>query len=175
MPAPYADFLTLAQDRYSVRQFDSRPVAQEDIDRILRAAQLAPTGCNNQPQQILVFQSQDALAKMRECTKCHFNAPLGMLVCYDTNQSWKRKYDGADSGWVDASIVTTHMMLAAHEAGVGSTWVMYFDPAAVRTRFELPENLIPVALLVMGYPAEDTQVNPLHHQTKTTEEMVRYL
>ena len=169
------DFLTLAQERYSVRKFDSRPVAKEDIERILRAGQVAPTACNFQPQRIFVLQSEDALAKMRICTKCHFDAPLGLLVCYDSNQSWKRKFDGQDSGWVDASIVTTHMMLAAHELGVGSTWVMYFDPAAMRAEFELPENLIPAALLVMGYPASDAEVNPLHLQKKAIVETVTYL
>ena len=166
------DFLTLSQERYSVRKFAQKPVAQEDIERILRAGQLAPTGCNYQPQHVYVLQSEEALAKMRKCTKCHFNAPLGMLICYDVNQSWKRKYDGADAGWVDASIVTTHMMLEAHELGVGSCWVMYFIPDAVRTEFELPDNQIPVALLVMGYPAEDAQINPLLEQTKP---MVTYL
>ncbi len=169
------DFLTLAQERYSVRKFVNKPVAQQDIDRILRAGQLAPTGCNNQPQHVFVLQSEEAIAKMRKCTKCHFDAPLGMLVCYDINQSWKRRYDGADSGWVDASIVTTHMMLEAHEIGVGSCWVMYFIPEAVKTEFDLPDHLVPVALLVMGYPAEDAQINPLHEQTKPLEELVTRL
>jgi len=169
------DFLTLAKERYSVRRFANRSVSQEDIDCILRAGQLAPTACNNQPQHVYVIRSEEALAKMRRCTKCHFDAPLGMLICSDLNQTWKRRYDGADSCWVDASIVTTHMMLEAHERGVGSTWVMYFDPEAVKTEFELPDNLLPVALLVMGYPAEDAQMNPLHEQTKTIEEMVTYL
>lgn len=172
---PYTDFLTLAGERYSVRKFRQEPVAQETIERILRAGQLAPTGCNNQPWHVFVMQSEEALAKMRMCTKCHFNAPLGMLVCCDVNQSWKRKYDGADAGWVDASIVTTHMMLEAHEQGVGSCWVMYFIPEAVKTEFELPDNLIPVALLAMGYPAEDAEVSPLHHQTKPMEELVTRL
>lgn len=169
------DFLTLARDRYSVRQFADRQVSQQAIDRILQAGQAAPTGCNNQPQHVFVLQSEEALRKMRLCTKCHFNAPLGMLICYDQNQSWKRRYDGADSGWVDASIVTTHMMLEAWEQGVGSCWVMYFDPEAIRTEFALPDHLIPVALLTMGYPADDAQVNPLHHQTKPMEELVTVL
>lgn len=171
----YTDFLTLAEERYSVRKFSDKSVPQETIDRILRAGQLAPTGCNNQPQHVFVIRSEEALAKMRLCTKCHFGAPLGMLVCYDANQSWKRKYDGADSGWVDASIVTTHMMLEAHEQGVGSCWVMYFDPEAVKVQFELPDHLIPVALLVMGYPAENAEASPLHCQTKPLEELVTCL
>ena len=169
------DFLTLATERYSVRKFAEQAVAQDTIRQIVRAAQLAPTACNNQPQKVLVLQTEEALNKMRKCTKCHFNAPLGMLICYDQTQSWKRKFDGADSGWVDASIVTTHMMLAAQDLGVGSTWVMYFEPEIVRKEFELPDQLIPVALLAMGYPAEDAEPNPLHYQTKTTEELVTYL
>ncbi len=169
------DFLSLAKERFSVRQFADKPVPAEVIERILEAGQTAPTACNFQPQHVFVIQSEEALAKMRKCTKCHFNAPLGMLVCYDSTQSWKRKYDGQDSGWVDASIVTTHLMLEAWDQGVGSTWVMYFIPEAVKAEFELPDHLIPAALLVMGYPAEDAQVNPLHHQTKALQEIVTYL
>ena len=169
------EFLHLAAERYSVRRFRHEPVSQEAIDKILQAGHLAPTGCNFQPQRIFVIRSAEGMEKLRACTKCHFDAPLGMLICYDVNQSWKRKYDGADSGWVDASIVTTHMMLEAHELGVGSCWVMYFDPQAIRCEFGLPEQLIPVALLVMGYPAEDAQINPLHSQTKPMEELVTIL
>ena len=170
-----SDFITLAGQRYSVRQFSDKPVTQEAISQILRACQLAPTACNNQPQKVFVLQSEDALAKMRKCTRCHFNAPLGILICYDETQSWKRKFDGADSGWVDASIVTTHMMLAAQDLGIGSTWVMYFDPEITKAEFELPGHLVPVALLAMGYPAENAEPNPLHYQTKTIEELVTCL
>ena len=169
------DFLSFSQSRYSVRKFKQEPVKQEAIDHILRAGQIAPTACNFQPYHVFVLQSEETIAKMRKCTKCHFDAPLGMLICYDNTQSWKRKYDGQDSGWVDASIVTTHMMLEAWNQGVGSCWVMYFIPEAVKTEFELPDHLVPVALLVMGYPAEDAEVNPLHNQTKPLEELVSFL
>lgn len=169
------DFLTFAQSRYSVRKFKPEPVRQQDIDLILRAGQIAPTGCNYQPYHVYVLQSEEALAKMRRCTKCHFDAPLGMLVCSDTSRSWKRKYDGADAGWVDASIVTTQMMLEAYAQGVGSTWVMHFDPAIVREEFALPETQIPVAILVMGYPADDVQASPMHSQNKAMDEIVKYL
>ena len=169
------DFLTLAKERFSVRKFSKQSVSQDVIDRILLAGQAAPTACNFQPQHVFVLQSEEALAKLRQCTRCHFDAPLAMLVCYDRLQSWKRKFDGQDSGWVDASIVTTHLMMEAWDQGVGSTWVMYFDPEAIKTEFALPENLIPAALLVMGYPAEDAQINPLHTQKKPLSETVTYL
>ncbi len=169
------NFIDLAAARYSVRSFKQDPVSQEHIDSILRAGHLAPTGCNNQPQRILVIQSAEAMDKLRACTRCHFGAPMAMLVCYHKDECWTRKYDGESCGWVDASIVTTHMMLQAAEEGVGTTWVMHFDPFAVRKEFGLDDALVPVALLVMGYPAEDCAPNPLHHQARPMEELVSFL
>lgn len=169
------DFLTLAKERFSVRKFKDTPVPADTIESIMYAAQAAPTACNFQPQHIFVLQSKEALSKLRQCTRFHFDAPLAMLICYDRTQSWKRRYDGQDSGWVDASIVTTYLMLAAWEQGIGSTWVMSFDPEAAKAEFDLPDHLIPVAFLPMGYPAEDAQVNPLHYQNKSLEETATYL
>ena len=111
---------------------------------------------------------------MRKCTKCHFGAPAALLVCYDKNECWKRSYDGKTSGEIDASIVTTHMMLEAASLGVGTTWVMYFMPDAIREEFEIPDPIEPVALLVMGYPAPDAKPNPGHTQFRPMEELVFY-
>lgn len=168
------DFLSLAADRYSVRKFKEEPVEQAAIDKILLAGHLAPTGCNNQPQRVLVIRSEEGMEKLRACTKCHFGAPMAMLVCYHKDECWTRRYDGEACGWTDASIVTAHMMLAAHDLGVGTTWVMHFDPFAMRRAFELPEEWIPVALLPMGYPAEDCAPAPLHGQFRPMEELVSY-
>lgn len=172
---PNTGFLALAEQRYSVRKFAAKQVEQVALERILRAGQVAPTACNKQPQMIYVLRSPQAMEKLRKCTTSHFNAPMALLVCYDSEQSWKRSFDGQDSGWVDASIVTTQMMLEAYAQGVGSTWVMHFDPTAVREEFALPETQIPVAILVMGYPADAVQASPMHTQNKAMDEIVKYL
>lgn len=168
------DFFTLAAERYSVRKFQKEHIKQSEIDRILQAGHLAPTGCNYQPQRILVLNSDESIQKLKNCTKCHFDAPTAMLICYHKDETWKRPYDGALSAPVDACIVTTHMMLAAWEIGVGSTWVMHFDPYAMREAFRIPEDVEPVALLVMGYPAEDAEPLPLHSQSRPLSEVVVY-
>lgn len=167
-------FAELVQARYSVRKFDARPIEEEKLERILEAGRLAPTGCNYQPQRILVLNTDESMEKLRSCTKCHFGAPTALLVCHNTAESWVRKYDGALSSPVDAVIVATHMMLAAHDAGVGCCWVMHFDPAAVREAFGIPAGVEPAALLVMGYPAEDARPLPLHFKTRPQEETVVY-
>ena len=168
------DFLTLATDRYSVRKFENKHLEKEIIDKILSAGHVAPTGCNYQPQRILVINTDESTEKLKKCTKCHFNAPTAMLICYNKDESWVRKYDGALSAPVDASIVTTHMMLMAHSIGVGSTWVMHFDPFAMREEFNIPQNYEPTALLVMGYPADDAEPLNLHSEFRPIEEVVSY-
>ena len=126
------DFLELAAKRYSVRKFKEEKVRQEDLDKILKAGMLAPTAHNDQPQRILVINSDEALEKLKKCTACHFNAPTALLICSDKDACWTRKYDGKKSYDIDAAIVTTHMMLEAENIGVGTTWVMHFRPQVVR-------------------------------------------
>ena len=169
------DFIQLAEKRFSVREFSDRKVEKEVVEKIVKAGQLAPTACNLQPQRIFVIESEDALAKLRKCTACHYNAPLAFLVCFDKEECWKREFDGKFSGDIDASIVCTHMMLEAADLGVGSTWVMYYIPEAVKEEFELPDSLESTAILVMGYPGEGTMPSPQHQQKKPAEETVRYL
>ena len=168
------EFQKLIEERYSVRKFKGDTVSQEAIDKILDAGHIAPTGCNNQPQRILVIKSKAALSKLKECTRCHFDAPLAILVCYNKDESWERPFDGALAAPVDAGIVTTHMMLKAWDMGIGSCWVMHFDPGAIREKFNIPENIIPEALLVMGYPAEDATPSPRHSAFRPMEEVVFY-
>ena len=167
-------FIDLAASRYSARSFEKTPVPDDKIALILEAGRLAPTACDNQPIGIIAVKSEEGLAKLRKCTECHFGAPLAFIVCCDKNVCWKRSFDGKQSGDIDASIVATHMMLEAADIGIGSTWVMYFIPDAVRTEFDLPENIDPVAILVMGYPAGDCVPSKRHTQRKPLTELVKY-
>lgn len=168
------EFTNLIEERYSVRSFKPGHLPREVLEKILRAGHLAPTGCNYQPQRILVLNTDGSMEKLRSCTKCHFGAPTALLVCHNTAESWVRKYDGALSSPVDAVIVATHMMLAAHDAGVGCCWVMHFDPAAVREAFGIPAGVEPAALLVLGWPAGDARPLPLHFKARPLEETVVY-
>ena len=52
------DFLTLAENRFSVRDFLNKEIEKEKMDKILKAAQIAPTAKNNQPQKIYILKSK---------------------------------------------------------------------------------------------------------------------
>ena len=135
------DFLELAKERYSCRSFADKKVEKEKLEKILEAGRIAPTAVNYQPQRILVLQEPEKLAKLSECTRFGWGAPVIMIICYDKNISWKRKYDGKDEGIIDASIVTTQMMLEIQDLGLGTTWIGSFDPQKIREVYEIPENL----------------------------------
>lgn len=168
------DFEKVIEERFSVRKFQDKHLEKEIIDKLIHAGHVAPTGCNLQPQRILVINTDEAIDKLKRCTKCHFDAPTAMLVCYNKEESWVRKYDGALSAPVDASIVATHIMLEAQNIGVGACWVMHFDPNAMREAFNIPEAVEPVALLVMGYPHPDAAPIEMHSTFRPIDEVVFY-
>lgn len=171
------DFLELAKNRYSERYYDSRPVEQDKLDRILEAGRLAPTACNYQPQKFYLIRSEEAKSKLRAVTHFHFNAPLTILVCYDAEEVWSRPdgfYQGIyNSGEQDASIAATSMMFAAEELGIHSVWVRGFDTRQVMDTFGLPDNIIPVMMLVMGYPRSDARPSDWHFIRRPMEDFVR--
>jgi nitroreductase len=166
------DFNTLTTLRYSVRKFKDRPVEQEKLDLLLEAARNAPTAANRQPQRLFLVTRPEGLEKIDRCTACRFGAPGVFLICYDSAQCWVRPFDGQDSGMVDASIITTHLMYQAVDLGLGTTWVMHFDPAAAVKEFQLPPAFVPAAMLIFGYPAEDAAPADRHYQRHPREHIL---
>lgn len=151
------DFMELASQRYSVRSYSERPVEQEKIDLILKAAQLAPTAVNYQPQMIYVLKSEVAMNKINRLCRCIYGAPMVFLICSDERKTWKSQTErGYSTGEMDCSIVCTHMMLEAWEQGLGSVWVRLFDVKAVTKAFDLPPYIKPICLLPVGYASEDS-------------------
>ena len=153
-------FLDLAAERYSVRSYSNQPVEQEKIDLILKAAQLAPTAVNYQPQMIYVLKSDEAIAKINRLCRCIYGAPLVFLVCSDERKTWKSQTEpGYSAGEMDCSIVCTHMMLEAWEQGLGSVWVRLFNVAEVAKAFDLPPYIKPICLLPVGYAAPGSKMS----------------
>lgn len=168
------NFLELAKDRFSVREFSPRPVEDEKIEKILESAKVAPTAVNFQPQKLYVIKSPEAVKKLTDIRNV-FGAPLAVIICYDDALSWKNSKDNYhDSGEVDASIVTTHMMLQAWELGIGSCWIGAFNPQEISRAFGIPANEHPVAILSLGYAAEGCKPSDRHAAYRPNDEMVRY-
>lgn len=169
-------FMELASNRFSERHFDSRPIEEEKLQKILEAGRIAPTACNYQPQRIYVLKSPAALEKARTTKASLCSCPLVLLVCYDSDTVWKnpgdRCYEHYNAGEQDASIVAASMMFEAEELGVHSLWIRGFDSKTVIETFNLPVNHIPVMMLALGYPGEGSHPAHLHSKRKPLSETV---
>ena len=168
------DFLDLAKKRYSSRKYLDKKVEKEKIDKILEAANVAPTASNRQPQRIIVLDNEESIKNIEVATKT-FGAPLVFVICADLSEAWVRKYDHMNSGEIDASIITTHMMMEATELGLGSVWVCYFEPEELRDALNIPESVEPINILVVGYADDEAKAVDRHSETrKPVEETVYY-
>ena len=159
------NFLDNAKKRYSVRSYKSQKVEQEKLDLILEAARVAPTAANLQPVRLIVVQEKEGLAKIEKAANI-YNAPLAVIVCADHSTAWTRPFDKNQTGDIDASILTDHMMLQASELGLGTVWVCYFKPDILSQEFNLPANLEPVNILVIGYADEEPADPDRHGKTR---------
>jgi nitroreductase len=142
--------------RRSIRQFENRSIPDEIIKDLLTAAMSAPSAGNQQPWHFVIIDDPQALGKVPELNPyagMARQAPLAILVCGDLNLE---KFPGY---WVqDCSAATQNMLLAAHAKGLGAVWTGIFPledrVEGFRALCGLPENVIPLALVVLGYPAQ---------------------
>ena len=134
------EFSDVIQNRYACKKFDGTPVAKEALDAILAAGRLAPTAKNLQEQHVYVIQSEEGLKKIDELTPCRYGAPVVLLVAFDTTNVFTYPGDKYKSGVEDATIVATHLCLAATNVGIENCWLNFFDPDKAKELFGLPEN-----------------------------------
>ena len=166
------DFLQLARDRYSCRAFSDAPVEAEKIQALVDAAVAAPTAVDKQPWHLWVVESLEAVERISALTRFNFGAKVILALGAAADEAWVRKYDGRNFADVDASIVGTHIMLAAHDLGLGTTWVGHFDAPAVKEAFPEMADYDLVALFPLGYPAEDAEPAPMHFKRRPADELV---
>ncbi len=169
------DFREVIRNRYSCKKYSDRAVEPEKLENILEAGRLAPTAKNLQEQHIYVVQSEGALAKIDELTPCRYGAPVVLAVAFDRNNVFTYPGGKRDSGVEDATIVATHMILAAADEGLDSCWINFLDPEKTAEALGLPENEEILMLMDLGYAAEGAGPLPNHDSRKPLSETVSYL
>jgi len=169
------EFSDVIRQRYSCKAFEARQVEKTKLEAILEAGRLAPTAKNLQEQYVYVVQSPEGLAKIDKATPCRYGAPTALVVAFDTGNVFTYPGGKHNSGREDASIVATHMMLAAANEGVDSCWLNFFDPEVLANELGLPENEEILMILDLGYAAKGAQPLPPHNQRKPLSDTVRYL
>ena len=169
------EFKEVIKNRYSCKKYCDRQVEAEKLEAVLNAGRLAPTAKNLQEQHIYVVQSEEMLAKIDQLTPCRYGASTVLVVAFDKNNVFTYPGEKRDSGVEDASIVATHLTLAAADEGVDSCWLNFFDPEKMAEALGLPGNEEVLMLLDLGYAEEGAGPLANHASRKPLEETVTYL
>jgi nitroreductase len=169
------DFIQLAKNRYSCRNFDNKPVEQEKLDLVLEAGRIAPSAANLQPWYFIVIKEKENLEKIWKVYSREWfrNAPCVIIICGNHSQSWKRK-DRKDHCDIDIAITTDHMTLEAADLGLGTCWICNFDAELCTKLFNLPANLEPIVLLPLGYPSGTSDPDRHETQRKLLKDLLSY-
>lgn len=150
-------------NRKSVRSYTDRAVSREQIDTLLRAAMAAPTGRDMRPWKFVVVDDKETLAALAEQLPHHKMLPeaaVAIVVCGDLSVV-DDKGEASRNWTFDCSAATENLLLMAEAMGLGAVWtgIHPYDErvTAVRSALELPEEIIPLNLIPIGYPKGDPQ------------------
>jgi nitroreductase len=144
--------------RVSVRAFTDKPLTKEQIDTLLEVMVAAPSGGNRQPWRIMVVKNQqvkEELAIAAHEQDFIATAPVIFAVCRVPEESAARYRDRGRNlySFQDTAAMTENLLVAAHAMGLGGCWIGAFRDNEVARILECPDDVYPVALIPVGYPA----------------------
>jgi nitroreductase len=157
------DFHDAVQKRLSVRSYKPDPIPEDSLNRILEAGRLAPSAKNCQPWKFIIVKDPEVKnALVPACRGQSFiaEAPVVICACALSDMAWK----GMGGYWtaeaVDVTIALEHMILAAAAEGLGTCWIGAYTEAEVKKVLAIPDNVKPIALTPLGYPARESKPRP---------------
>jgi len=150
------DVFEAIKGRRSVRQYKPDVVPKELVEKILDAARWAPSGGNIQPWKFIVISDRNLVELLRKVSPGYLGeTPSAILVCSDKEKAHRiggalgRDYLSV----ADCAMAVENMLLAAYALGLGSCVVKSFSRIAVKEMLEIPEDIEPELLVMIGYPA----------------------
>lgn len=171
----FLEFSQVIKERYSCKKYDGRKISDEQLTRILEAGRLAPTAKNLQEQHIYVANTPEVLSVIDKHTPCRYNAGTVLIVAFNKDNVYTYPNSTRQSGIEDATIVATHLILAAADIGIDSCWVNCVDIDALKADLRLPDNEEILMLLDLGFAEKGAGPLPNHSLRKELSETVTYL
>jgi len=162
------DVIEAINTRRSIRKFTGEVISEEELKVILKAGFQAPSAHNYEPRDYVVIRDREVIKKIVEFhpyAKMLPEAGCGIVVCGDRQKQPEMGFLVADCS---ASI--QNMLLAAHGLGLGAVWCgIYSVENLVKSMSEvlnLPENIIPIGLVVVGKKSADREPKDRYNESK---------
>ena len=155
--------------RRSIRKFIEQPVEPEKLNLLLQAGMAAPSAVNSQPWEFIVITEPDVLAKLRsKLPFAHHNAPVGIVVLGSPERA--NNTAGRLFWEQDCSAAMENMQIAAVGLELGAVWIGIHPVApfvrGVRDVLGIPEEVTPLGMMHVGYPAEQKPARTQYDEHK---------
>ncbi|MDH5684036.1 MAG: nitroreductase family protein [candidate division WOR-3 bacterium] len=149
------DIYQAVLNRHSARRFKPDNITDELIAKVLEAARWAPSWRNNQCWQFIIIRDKPVIEILfKGSSGKFFNAPVYIVACADPTKSGKR--EGIDYYIADVASAIENLLLAATAEGLGTCWIGAIShEESIRQILEIPSPLRVVAIIPLGFPAED--------------------
>lgn len=155
------NFFDLIGTRHSIRAYKGEALNDDIVDKILSAANSAPSARNLQSYKIFVVQKKEDKKKLASATHDQNfveDASVILIFCADLTSAKSCGIRGVELYCIqDATIACTYSQLAAHALGLSSVWVGSFDEEMIYRLFSIDSNFKPVSMLVIGFPDEEPE------------------
>jgi nitroreductase len=149
------DFLELVRSRYACRSYQSRPVEQDKLLRVLEAVRLAPSGSNRQPWKFIVVRDDDVKRELvRACANQRFIATAPVVVAGVGLMPDRIMSCGIPGDPIDVAIAMEHLSLAATAEELATCWIGAFSQDEVCEVLGVPATARVIELMTLGYPAD---------------------
>lgn len=161
------------QDRRSIRKYKTTPIEEKDLQALIEAFRLAPSGSNSQAWDLIVVTSCDTRQTIAET--CHNQlwmaaAPVHIIVCASSakrnaelsgvNLDEESKELDLKASIRDAAIATENILLEATSLGLGSCWVAYYQQKDIRPILGIPDDVYVMGVIPIGYADESPHARP---------------
>ena len=155
------EFFDTVKNRHSVRAFLSKAVESGKLNRIIAAANSAPSAHNLQAYEIFLLEGKSKIAELKSAAMQEFvsKAPAVLVFCAHVSEE-KATAPSQMYSVLDATIAASYAQLASADLGLSSVWVASFDAGRLMAVIGAKEGLVPIVLMPIGYPAENPKPTP---------------
>ena len=155
-------------ERRSIRKYTDEKIAIEDIKEILKAAMQAPSAGNSQPWEFIVVDDKELFERVKKVHKYSFmlsSASHGIVVCATPDKEIHKGY------WPqDCAAAVENMLIKAQDMGIGAVWLGIYPEedrvVGLREIFNIDENIVPFAIVSLGYPDEEKKFDDRYDEAK---------
>ncbi len=171
------------EKRHAYRAFDSRKIDRAVVERMIRAASLAPSAMNSQPWKFIAVDEKEPLTELKGTLTGgnYWGLKAPLIIALVTNAAWSLQYGGRDFAHFELGMAAMALQLQGVEEGLYVHPIAGFDAERAKKALKIPQEDVLETLIIVGYKGDESSLNEKHRSIehaarvrKPLTEILRY-